>query len=122
MEVRVHFTAADLARTRLVPTLSPVYEAIYGACRLANDYRDPFFTAWVAPSRAALGPAAKSTVSVLTSPFAQESDLISARLAESLTTAIEDLRSLGPTSLKAAIDDVKIRDLSPARTSSAPGW
>jgi len=100
-----------------VRTLSPVFETIYGACRLANDYRDPFFTAWVGPSRAALGPSAKPTVSVLTSSLAQESDLISGRFDGSLTAAVQDLRSIERRSLVAAIDDVRARVPSAGRAA-----
>jgi DNA-binding transcriptional ArsR family regulator len=121
VEIRIHFTPDDLARTRLVRTLSPVFETIYGACRLANDYRDPFFTAWVDPSRAALGPAAKPTVAVLTSPLAQESDLISGRSDGSLTAAVEDLRSIERRSLVAAVDDVRTRVAAAGRAAADPG-
>jgi hypothetical protein len=118
VEVRIHFTAEDLARTRLVPGPAPFFEAVYGACRLVNDYQDPYFTRWLHHARDALGSALRPTLALLYSPIAQDSDLVSRSYQGSLEHAIDTMRDIPPRQLGSALQD--LTDRVPA--AQWPNW
>lgn len=53
---RIHFTAADLARVRVAPTLGPMAETLFSLTALRGRVEEPLFGAWRRRVRGALDP------------------------------------------------------------------
>lgn len=53
--LRVHFTGADLARTRVVPTPDPLWEAVLSLHQLRRQRPDADLVAWQRATRSVLG-------------------------------------------------------------------
>jgi biotin operon repressor len=105
VQAHIHFTDTDIRRTRLVPGLAPFYEAVYGVCRLVNNYPDPYFRPWVGSTRERLAPGLRPALSILYSPAAQDSDIAAAAYQMSVEHAVDTLKSLPRRQISTAVEN-----------------